>query len=546
MRLLKRRNDGEFSLTEFYNDDIPPYAILSHTWGVDGEEVTFKDLTENTGKDKAGYSKIRFCGKQAASDGLQYFWVDTCCIDKASSAELSEAINSMFRWYGRATKCYVYLSDILIHGDDTNHLYQIPRNAAFLKSKWFTRGWTLQELLAPASVQFFSQEGKRLGDKTSLKRQIHEETGIAIQALQGSPLSCFTVAERLSWARQRETKREEDAAYSLLGIFGVHLPPMYGEGKENAFSRLMDEIDKPVKPASLNRTSAPSRIGFSVLIEPDQPALEYVPRLISRTWSFTNRSSIVFVHGLTGHPEHTWSEKQEVGRGQNEHNDNDGERRSKRQKLLPSATPPEEEYGLHEPTYWPRDLVPIDVPNARVLTYGYDTSPTHCGGYSMGKSTVQDIAWEFLIGLEAARRFQSLRPLIFVAHSFGGIVVMEALRRSSGCQKHQSHLHSIYEGTSGILFFGTPHSGPNSHDLIQQTIERIIKIDNFKVNDHIVDIFLLYVEQLKEWDKKFGLIARDRCWTIISFQEQHGNIAIDGKKVGGSTIPTQCTNCIGC
>jgi hypothetical protein len=113
MRLLKVESHGEFSLTDdITGSDIPPYAILSHTWGADREEVTFKDMVEGTGKRKAGYVKIRFCGKQAASHGLQYFWVDTCCIDKSSSAELTEAINSMFRWYRDAAKCYVYLSDV--------------------------------------------------------------------------------------------------------------------------------------------------------------------------------------------------------------------------------------------------------------------------------------------------------------------------------------------------------------------------------------------------------------------------------------------------
>lgn len=113
MRLLEYNNAGVFTLTkDFIGDDIPPYAILSHTWGADTEEVTFQDLTCSTRKDKTGYNKIRFCGEQAKRDGLQYFWVDTCCIDKSNNTELSEAINSMFRWYRNAAKCYVYLSDV--------------------------------------------------------------------------------------------------------------------------------------------------------------------------------------------------------------------------------------------------------------------------------------------------------------------------------------------------------------------------------------------------------------------------------------------------
>jgi len=249
MRLLDRKNDSEFSLTkDFVSDDIPRYAILSHTWGVDTEEVTFRDLMDGTGKNKAGYNKIRFCAEQARRDGLQYFWVDTCCIDKSNSTELAEAINSMFRWYRDATKCYVYLSDVSItKRKASNQLSDFTWESAFRASKWFTRGWTLQELLAPASVEFFSREGRRLGDKSSLERQVHEITGIAVLALQGGSLSYFGVNERLSWAEHRETTRKEDKAYSLLGIFDIYIPLIYGEGRDNAFIRLRNEIDKPSK-----------------------------------------------------------------------------------------------------------------------------------------------------------------------------------------------------------------------------------------------------------------------------------------------------------
>ena len=114
----------------------------------------------------------------------------------------------------------------------------------FQESKWFTWGWMLQELLAPASVEFFSRERKRLGDKSSLRQPIHEITGISESALRGDPLSQFSVNERLSWIERRETKLEEDKAYSLLGIFGVYIAPIYGEGMGSAFKRLLDEIDK--------------------------------------------------------------------------------------------------------------------------------------------------------------------------------------------------------------------------------------------------------------------------------------------------------------
>jgi hypothetical protein len=245
MRLLEQKDNGEFSLTRDLTENIPRYAILSHTWGADIEEVTFKDLTDGTGKSKAGYDKIRFCGEQAKRDGLQFFWVDTCCIDKSSSAELTEAINSMFRWYHEGAKCYVYLSDISKDDCDENDVLPRPTwESAFWKSLWFTRGWTLQELLAPSSVEFFCSKGKRLGDKRSLERQIHEITGVAIRALQGTPVSEFSVKERMSWMTTRQTKREEDKAYSLLGIFNVHMPLIYGEGIRSASSRLQEEIDK--------------------------------------------------------------------------------------------------------------------------------------------------------------------------------------------------------------------------------------------------------------------------------------------------------------
>jgi len=243
MRLLEFNIDGEFSLSTFFDDDIPQkYAILSHTW--EAEEVTFEELQEGTGTKKAGYRKIQFCGEQARRDGLKYFWVDTCCIDKSSSAELSEAINSMFRWYCKSTKCYVYLSGVLKPAVDTSDL---AWESAFRNSKWFTRGWTLQELIAPISVEFYSKEGELLGNKSTLERHICEITGVSAKALRGSPLSGFSIAERMSWAEQRKTTRKEDQAYSLLGIFDISIPVIYGEGKEKAMKRLREEIDKASK-----------------------------------------------------------------------------------------------------------------------------------------------------------------------------------------------------------------------------------------------------------------------------------------------------------
>jgi len=251
MRLLQVNENGEFKLTDDLIGNIPPYAILSHTWGEDHDEVNFKDLKMDPKKTKAGYKKLRFCAEQATRDGLKHFWVDTCCIDKSSSAELSEAINSMFLWYHNAAKCYVYLPDVSTSGSIHNDLSsQQAWKSALQNSRWFTRGWTLQELLAPSCVEFFSAEGELLGHKDSIVQEIHEITGIGARALQGGSLSQFSVDERMSWAARRKTKREEDAAYSLLGIFDIHMPLIYGEGREKAFKRLREEIDKALKGRS--------------------------------------------------------------------------------------------------------------------------------------------------------------------------------------------------------------------------------------------------------------------------------------------------------
>ncbi|KAF2233361.1 HET-domain-containing protein, partial [Viridothelium virens] len=240
MRLLQRR-EGHLHLTEDLRDnEIPPYAVLSHTWGDPKDEVNFKDMVEGTGRHKAGYEKIVFCGKQAARDDLQHFWVDICCINKSSSAELQEAIISMFRWYERATKCYVYLADV-----STPYQYnQWAWEQAFRGSRWFTRGWTLQELLAPQAVEFFSREGRSLGDKENLENLVQEITRIDVRALRGIPISHFKTNERFLWAKIRHTTRGEDEAYSLLGIFGITMPIMYGEGRERAMNRLRHEIHK--------------------------------------------------------------------------------------------------------------------------------------------------------------------------------------------------------------------------------------------------------------------------------------------------------------
>ncbi|KAF2680742.1 HET-domain-containing protein, partial [Lentithecium fluviatile CBS 122367] len=250
MRLLRLQYNGDYELVRYVGKHVPPYAILSHTWGRDDEEVAFSDIQNATYRNKPAFAKLQFCGEQAAKDNLEHFWVDTCCINKSSDAELSEALNSMFRWYRNATKCYVYLADVAVNRDSQQlplelmdpESHQLPFESTFRQSRWFTRGWTLQELVAPSSVDFFSCEGIYIGNKRTLELPIYNITGIAIAALRGASLSNFSVAERISWAARRETTIEEDQVYCLLGIFDVHMPVIYGERVEHAMRRLRKEI----------------------------------------------------------------------------------------------------------------------------------------------------------------------------------------------------------------------------------------------------------------------------------------------------------------
>jgi hypothetical protein len=313
MRLL---NVSTREVEEFQGNDVPPYAILSHTWG--GEEVTFHEMeaiaryrrsqqdpvvthmmpppagspdamklmllstmlmafrgkrsrasrasalpaltngyeTDDDDKShtrmvpsssphpfehKAGYSKITYACGQAQKDGYRYVWVDTCCIDKRSSAELSEAINSMFSWYQRAAVCYTYLDDVYF--DDYTEGYLTWKDH-FSNSRWFTRAWTLPELLAPRKVVFYAKGWRLLGTKSSLVKSIEKITGIdELTLLDPKQIHNASVAQRMSWAAKRESTRPEDRAYSLMGLFGVNMPILYGEG-ENAFLRLQEEIIK--------------------------------------------------------------------------------------------------------------------------------------------------------------------------------------------------------------------------------------------------------------------------------------------------------------
>ena len=246
---MKLLNANSRKLESFAGHRVPPFAILSHTWNQD--EVTLQDLTVDPNvESKKGYAKIRYTCDQAIRDGLDYCWVDTCCIDKTSSAELSEAINSMFSWYQNAHVCYAYLSDVTGGWRWLKSTEDVPTKAIdedeglpyLATSRWFTRGWTLQELIAPKRVMFFDRNWKLIGSRANIAEGLHRITRIDAEVLANPErLWNMSVAKRMSWAAHRETTRKEDEAYCLLGLFDINMPLLYGEGGK-AFLRLQETI----------------------------------------------------------------------------------------------------------------------------------------------------------------------------------------------------------------------------------------------------------------------------------------------------------------
>lgn len=286
MRLLEIKADGALCFTDKLYDDLPPYAILSHTWGRDADEVYYKDMLKDRAKTKPGYRKIEICAKLAIRHGLRHFWIDTCCIKQGDSSEVSEAVNSMFKWYQESAVCYVYLADVAIPADGNGdreippdlHLihqnydaYNALRNST---PNWFKRGWTLQELIAPKVVKFYSQEGTYIGDKDNLSSWIRKCTNLPFGGLASEHVHRFSIKDRLTWAATRRTKRPEDRAYCLLGIFGIHMNLLYGEGQKNAFDRLERKVAKRERERMLHATKLLSSLQP---VKPPQLSMRQTP-----------------------------------------------------------------------------------------------------------------------------------------------------------------------------------------------------------------------------------------------------------------------------
>ena len=288
MRLI---NSKTLELREFFEPVAPPYAILSHTW--ENEEVSFQDLTDFHRRQpqhhypalqaRDGFQKIVHTCRLAQDHSIDWVWVDTCCIDKSSSAELTETINSMFRWYQKAVVCFAYLGD-LSPADDLQDSLQ--------NCRWFTRGWTLQELIAPSVVNFYDQRWNIRGTKQSLASVLSGITAIEERALLGAPLHAYRIAVRMSWAAKRVTSRPEDMAYCLLGIFDVNIPLIYGEGIK-AFRRLQEAIIRQSSDMSIfawEDGTAAENTCVGTLLSPSPAGFGFVS-----TWTQSRQNQISYL-----------------------------------------------------------------------------------------------------------------------------------------------------------------------------------------------------------------------------------------------------------
>ncbi|KAL2129397.1 hypothetical protein VTI74DRAFT_7841 [Chaetomium olivicolor] len=277
----------------------------------------------------------------------------------------------------------------------------------------------------------------------------------------------------------------------------------------------MDGLGRRAPRAAIPET------GLTVVFEPEEPSLD-----------------IVFIHGFTGHPERTWASKKANARQGNDDRTAGEyvEPPPKKQKTLNPFSGSLLDKGEAVPaTYWPRDLVPKTVPSARVLTYGYDTRIRHWVGPPVNRNTVYDMSWDFLVAVESERRTDPSRPVLFVAHSLGGIIVKEMLRRSRGCRTGQTHLHGVFKSTIGIIFFGTSHAGADPRGFLHRIAERVIEATGFRVNQQIVSALLPSSERLRELRDEFGPMAQEQDWIIHSFQEQVGVALLKNEKVVDDT-----------
>ncbi|KAH9924983.1 heterokaryon incompatibility protein-domain-containing protein, partial [Epithele typhae] len=243
MRLLETTTGKFFEVS---NHLAVPYAILSHTWEASGEQsydelrrITSTSSFSSVEVDTGISDKIKNACALARAHGHRYLWIDSCCIDKSSSAELSEAINSMYAWYRDASICYSFLADVDVPAFDAG---RTASGSPFHRARWFTRGWTLQELIAPRALLFLSACWSVLGTKASLADAVEAVTGVPRAVLTHRlRVQDVSVAQRMAWAARRRCTRVEDEAYALMGLFDITMPTLYGEGRR-AFVRLQREV----------------------------------------------------------------------------------------------------------------------------------------------------------------------------------------------------------------------------------------------------------------------------------------------------------------
>nr|POE72713.1 vegetative incompatibility protein het-e-1 [Quercus suber] len=309
MRLL---NVDTFTFTDFFAVQPPPYAIVSHRW-LSGTEAMWEDVQERKNVDKAGYQKVQGFVKYMKSQIplVKWLWIDTCCIKQHADRELSEAINSMFRWYRNAEVCLAYLGDVPSADD-------VP---TFERSVWFKRGWTLQELLAPSVVIFLSKDWKVIGHKgrsgygrngtavetgPSLEGRIAKITKIPEAILRNYEESIsLSSEEKMAWIAGRDTLRGEDLSYCLLGILDVSMNIRYGDGQERTRARLMAKVSKRRK---LNATTTEDqyRIPFSLkglpftdFFAPREADMQHLTSFFGSA-ATAQRQRVFVVHGMGG------------------------------------------------------------------------------------------------------------------------------------------------------------------------------------------------------------------------------------------------------